>query len=94
MALSSGSAMVAGALFVVARARQVRPADDADELAVADDRHALDLLRLEQHGDIGEFGRVADRDDIARHDVPDRSAVRLDIVAGELAIGRDPVEPP
>jgi hypothetical protein len=57
-----------GALLVVVGARISFSADNADEFAVTDDRHALDL-RLELLRDIGEFGRVADRDDIARLDV-------------------------
>jgi hypothetical protein len=41
-----------------------------------------------------ELGRIADHDDIARHGVPDRAAVPLNIVARKLPIRRDPPEPP
>ena len=61
-------------------AHKVRPADDADQHSILDDRHPLDPIRLKQHGDIGKLGRLADRDDVARHDVFDRAAMRFHIV--------------
>jgi len=73
---------------------EVGPANDTDKPAVAEDRHALDPFCLEQHCDIGEFGRVGDRDNLARHDVLCRAAVRFGVVAGELLVRRDRIEPP
>jgi hypothetical protein len=95
IARSPGSATVARRAHCRRQSpHQVRSAGDADEPAVTHERHALDPLGLEQYGEIGKLGRVADRGDIARHDVLDRVAVRLDIAAGELPIGRDRVDPP
>jgi hypothetical protein len=73
---------------------EVCPADDTYELAVAEDRHALDPFCLEQHCDISEFGRVGDRDNVTRHDLLCRAAMRLDIVAGKLLVRCDCVQPP
>ena len=41
--------------------QQVGAADDADELAVVDDRHPLDPLPLEQRRDLGQLGVGRDR---------------------------------
>ena len=73
---------------------EIRSADDSNELAVADHRHALDPIRLEQHCDVGEFGRVGDRDDVWGHDVLCRAAVRLDVVASKVLLRGDRIEPP
>ena len=95
IAWSSGSLMLSGALLVVARAR-TRLARLTMPTSLPSGTTGTRLIRFvfEQHGDIGEFGRVADRDGIARHDVPDRAGVRLDIVTSKFPIGSDRVEPP
>src|SRR5215831_1815900 len=69
------------------RAHQVCATDDADEPAVLEDGDSLDSFRLEHSRDFGEVGRIGDRDDVARHHVPRRAAMRLDIIAGKLLVG-------
>ena len=73
---------------------EVRPANDPDELAVAQDRHPFDPVGLQQDGDIGDRSLLGDRQDVARHDVRHLAAVGLDVFTGEFVGRRHHFEPP
>src|SRR6516225_6719452 len=73
---------------------EVCPAHNTDKPAIAEDRYALDPFCLEQHCHIGEFSRVGDRDNVTRHDVLCRAPMRLGIVAGEILVRLNRIEPP
>ena len=59
------------------RLDQIGAAKDADELAVLDDRDALDALTLQESCDLGERRLFGNRDHARRHDFADLLAVRL-----------------
>src|SRR5215831_19146950 len=73
---------------------QVGAADDADELAVFDNRHALDPLALEEGGNLRQRGFFVDGNYASRHDLADSLAVRLREFLGERAGPGQRLQPP
>src|SRR5690348_6415924 len=73
---------------------EVCPADDPDEPAVAQHRHALYTFGLQKNCDVGDRGLLDDRNDVWCHHVLDLAAMRLDIFSRKLVRRRYQIEPP
>ena len=61
--------------------QQVGAADDADHLALAHHRHALDAMALEQRGDLAKRHVLRHGDDVLGHDVLGAVAVHAQVLA-------------
>src|ERR1019366_521416 len=72
---------------------EIGPADDANELAVANDRHPPDPFAVQQVGDFSEARGVGDRDDIAGHDVRHGAPMRLQVIARHVVVRYQRIEP-
>src|SRR5215469_16375672 len=76
------------------RLDQIGAADDADELAVLDDRDAPDALALKESGDLRERRLFSNRDLARRHDFADLLAVRLGEFLGKRGRSGHRLQPP
>ena len=68
-AMAPGAVVLLRQFFAEEAAQQVGAADDADELAVAHDRHALDVIGGQHMRDLAHRRALARGDDRRRHDV-------------------------
>src|SRR6516162_10889164 len=72
---------------------EIGAADNPDELAVVQDRHALDASRFHQIGYFAESRQLSDADYVTAHDIGDTSCMRLDEFTGQTRIRREPLAP-
>ena|SRR6516225_11236957 len=72
---------------------EIGAADNPDELAVVQDRHALDASGLHQIGYFAESRQLGDADYVTAHDIGDSSCMRLDEFTGQTRIRREPLAP-
>jgi hypothetical protein len=73
---------------------EIGPAHDADQLAVAHDRHTLDAMLLEQRRDLAERCFLAGRDDVGRHHLGHPPAMRLGELLRQRRSRRQRFHPP
>ncbi len=66
------------------RTQQVGAGDNAEQFSPAQHRHALDVLRVQQIGDLRKRCGIGDSDDGGSHDLLRRAAMRVDIFGGEM----------
>ena len=69
--------------------KQVGARYNADELAVLQHRDALDPMPIKYFGDLCEGCRLLYADDVFRHDVPRRAAMRFRVLPGRRALVRE-----